>query len=326
VEDKKASECDLRREAVGWVHRLDSGRVTFADAEAFERWHAESPAHKSAFADASRLWNEFGPAARNLRARGEISQGLAPRYRQALNRRAVLGGGLAVTAAAGAYAVVHPPLGLWPSLAELRADYRTATGEQRRFAVGDDVSVHMNTQTSLVLSASDTDSERLELVAGEASFVSAAQLPKPLVVVAASGSITMSRASFDVRRMGPEVCVTCIDGKVSVKEGTGSASIGAGQQIRYDRNGLDSVVPVDVEIVTAWRQGVLIFRLTPLSEVVEEINRYRRGRVILLDAELARTAVSGRFRTDHMDEILVRLDQAFGIKSRALPGGVVLLS
>ncbi len=318
---------DLRGEAVDWVQRLASGRVTVADAEALKRWRAESPAHEAAFADASRLWKEFGPAARNLRRRGEISPGLPhrPALRQSVNRRAVLGGGLAAASAAAAYAIIHPPLDLWPSFAELRADYRTATGVQRQFMLPSDVSVRLNTQTSVALRSSDGDVDRLELVAGEASFVSVLQVQRPLVVVAGDGSMMTSRAHFDVRRIGAEVCVTCIDGTVSVARQADAKVIGAGQQIRYDRNGLGSVVSADVELVTAWQQGVLIFRLTPLSEVVEEINRYRPGRVIVLDAELARKTVSGRFRTDHMDEILVRLDQALGIKSRSLPGGVVLL-
>jgi transmembrane sensor len=326
--DDNAIERDLRGEAVDWVQRLASGRVTLADAKALKRWRAESPAHEAAFADASRLWEEFGPAARNLRQRGEISPGLVHRYplRQAMSRRAVLGGGLAAASVAAAYAVVHPPLDLWPSFAELRADYRTATGEQRQFALPSDVSVRMNTQTSVALRSSEGDADRLELIAGEASFVSMPQVRRPLVVAAADGSMMTSRAHFDVRRMGAAVCVTCIDGTVSVARQADAKVIGAGQQIRYDRNGLGSVISADVELVTAWQQGVLIFRLTPLSEVVEEINRYRPGRVILLDAELARKAVSGRFRTDHMDEILVRLDQAFGIKSRSLPAGIVLLS
>jgi transmembrane sensor len=326
--DDDAIERDLRSEAVDWVHRLSSGRATIADAEALKRWQAESPAHQAAFADASSLWKEFGPAARNLRQRGEISPELAHRYplRQAVNRRAVLGGGLAAASVAAAYAVLHPPLDLWPSFVELRADYRTATGERRQFALPSDVSVHMNTQTSIALRSSEDDADQLELIAGEASFISMQHAQRALIVFAADGRMTTDRAHFDVRRTGSAVCVTCMDGAVSVTQQADVRVISAGQQIRYDRNGLGSVVPADFELVTAWQQGVLIFRQTPLSEVIEEINRYRPGRVMLLDPQLARKAVSGRFRTEHMDEILVRLDQAFGIKSRSLPGGIVLLS
>jgi transmembrane sensor len=330
VNDESDALDPLRRAAVDWVQRLASGRATVADAEALERWRRQSPAHAAAYAEASRLWQEFGPAARNLRQRGEISPGLAgaDRSRQAVGRRAVFGGALAAASAAAACAVVRPPFGLWPSFAELTADYRTETGEQRQVSLPGDVSVRLNTQTSIALRSSgeDAHADRVELVAGEASFATVSGADRPLVVLAAGGRTIASAAGFDVRRTGPAVRVTCINGSVRVELRAHAAAIGPGQQIRYDETGLGSVVTVDPELVTAWQQGVLIFRLTPLAEVVDEINRYRPGKVILLNAALGRKRVSGRFRIDHMDEILVRLDQAFGAKSRALPGGIVLLS
>jgi transmembrane sensor len=84
-------------------------------------------------------------------------------------------------------------------------------------------------------------------------------------------------------------------------------------------------VPADLELVTAWQDGALIFRMTPLASVVEEVNRYRPGRVVLIDRRLAELPVSGRFRIDHIDEIIVRLGQSLGLTSRSLPGGIVLL-
>jgi transmembrane sensor len=241
------------------------------------------------------------------------------------SRRLILGGGLAAAAAACGYAVVKPPLDLWPSLAEMTADYRTATGEQRQIALPGEVSVRLNTQTSIALRSRDGSADRVELIAGEASFATA-ESKRPLAVLAADGQAVASDARFDVRLAGTAVCVTCTGGSVQVQYRDDATAIAPGQQIRYSENGLESVATIDTELVTAWQQGVLIFRLTPLAEVVEEINRYRQGRVILLNRALAHKPVSGRFRIDHMDEILLRLDQAFGAQSRSLPGGIVLLS
>lgn len=327
VVDDDANEEELRRTAVDWVHRLDEGRGARADVEALKRWLAEDSRHRTAFADARRLWRQFGPAAHNLRERGELLPGLSrPVRRSQMSRRAMLGAGLAAASATAAYAVVHPPLHLWPSLEEFRSDYRTATGEQRQFTFQDDVSVRLNTQTSVMLSPSTDNVDRMELVTGQASFASMPGRPRSLVVTAGAGSITTSRASFDVWRTGQDVCVTCVEGTVSIERQADVQALRAGQQVRYDQNSMRSMASVDVDLVTAWQQGVLIFRMTPLGEVVDEINRYRSGRVILLDRQLAQKQISGRFRADHMDEILVRLNQAFGVKSRSLPGGIILLS
>ncbi len=71
-------------------------------------------------------------------------------------RRAFLGGGIAASAAAVAvYGMVNPPLGLWPSLAELNADYRTATGQQEKINFGPLVTAELNTQTSIAIGARD---------------------------------------------------------------------------------------------------------------------------------------------------------------------------
>jgi transmembrane sensor len=69
-----------------------------------------------------------------------------------------------------------------------------------------------------------------------------------------------------------------------------------------------------------------VFRATPVAEVVEEINRYRPGRIILINAALGRKPVTGRFRIDKMDEILSRLELAVSARIQTLPGGIVLLS
>ncbi|MEW6438318.1 MAG: FecR domain-containing protein [Pseudomonadota bacterium] len=318
----------MQQEAVDWVHKLASGRATLADAEALKGWLRRSPLHAQAYADASRVWKEFGPAARELRQRGEISPGLTPlpRASGALSRRAVLGGFALTASAAAGYAVFRPPFDLWPSFDELRADFRTRTGQQKQLALSGDVSVRLNTQTSLALRSSGEFTDRIELIAGEASFTAPKASRHSLVVLAASGATTANGARFNMRRDDTSVCVTCLEGDIRVERQGRVVLAGPGQQVRYDDSGLEPAITIDPELVVAWQEGALIFRMTPLREVVDEINRYRPGRVILLNAALGEKPVSGRFQIDHMDEILVRLDQAFGAKSRFLPGGIVLLS
>jgi transmembrane sensor len=40
---------------------------------------------------------------------------------------------------------------------------------------------------------------------------------------------------------------------------------------------------------------------------------------------LGRELVNGRFRIDHIDEVLNRIEQVFDARMRSLPGGIVLL-
>jgi len=77
--------------------------------------------------------------------------------------------------------------------------------------------------------------------------------------------------------------------------------------------------------VSAWTEGMLVFRRAPLREVVDEINRYRRGKVLLGESALARAPVSGRFRIDDPDAALEQLRLTMSLDLRRFPGGIAVL-
>lgn len=321
-EDKGTAE--LKRDARRLLTHLVSGEARRLDFDAASRWRRQSPAHEAAFAEATRLWKDFGAAGRHLLAKEGTP--VWPSPRTSLSRRAVLGGSGALAAAAAAYAVINPPLGLWPSLDELRADYRTATGEQRQVTLADHVAIRMNTQTAIAVPASSGDRDQVTLIAGEASFVMPPEATRPLAVVTDAGLTIANRARFDVRNFGRSVCVTCFEGDVRVEKAGQTATVGVDQQIRYDRDGIGQVVSINPGDVAAWREGVLIFRDMPLSDVIDELNRYRPGRIVLVKPGLAEKSVNGRFRIERIDDVVAWLAQVYGATPRSLPGGVKLLS
>lgn len=50
-------------------------------------------------------------------------------------------------------------------------------------------------------------------------------------------------------------------------------------------------MPFDVAEVMAWRERMLVFNDVPLATVIDEINRYRPGMLLLLDKALGRRRV-----------------------------------
>lgn len=312
----------LEREAHAWIRRLTSGEATSADAEVLKMWRERSAAHAQAFASASELWVALGPAAEIVR-NGRIAAAGTVRHRSVLTRRHVLGGALAASVA-GAM-VVRPPLGMWPSWAELRADYRTRVGEQRRITVMDGVSIQMNTRTSIALGAGDGEAG-IELIAGEAAISFPAPVVRPFVVQAGGGRTSTRNAQFEIRILDGATCVTCLREQVDVGYAGRTVTLRGRQQTSYGDGAFGTVKEIDPEIISAWTSGMLVFRMTPLSDVVNELNRYRSGRIVLLNTELGRSPVNGRFRIDRPDDVLTQIEQAFGVARKTLPGGVVLLS
>jgi len=309
---------------MAWVMRLTSGQATVEDIAALSRWRGESAAHRQAFAEAKLLWETLGPAAKEITVRGEDVCGL--RADRHLGRRALIGGAMAASAAAVAYFGSRPPLGLWPSFDELRADYRTRTGEQRQLTLADDVSLLLNTQTSIDVRPVSAGSHGIELVAGEAAITANAPAATPFVVLAAGGRTSASIARFDIRRDGTSVRVTSRDGAVEVGRYHRSVTVPSGHQVTYDGQGLGPVSPAELAVTTAWQNGMLIFRHEKLTHVIAEVNRYRPGRIIVLDEKLGARDVVASFHLDRIDEVVEHVVQAFGAQATFLPGSVVLLS
>jgi transmembrane sensor len=292
---------------------------------ALKRWCNQSTAHAAAFAEVNLLWDRSRIAAQNI---ADVKQQSVAVVRHIgasgqLGRRAFLGG--AVAASAAAVMVAYPPLRLWPSLPELTADYRTGTSEQRRIAVADNISVNLNIRTSLSIRSSD-GSDAVELISGEAAIVTGAPAVKPFVVIAAEGRAIASRAHFNVRHDRSDVCVTCLDGEVRVEYGEQVAVLRQQQQVLYGDRGLDQVVTIDPAVVKAWQEGMLVFRNEPLDRVIDEVNRYRSGKIVLMNARLGRRLVEASFRLDRIDDVIALVRDVYDAQVTRLPGGIVLLS
>ncbi len=316
----------IERQALEWVRRIGAGQMTHRDGDALRQWCKSNPAHAAAFTAAQRQWQELAQAGRQLleqkpmAARPEPKDAPAPVH---FPRRAFLGGALG-TAAVASVAMVYPPMGMWASVSERRGDYRTVAGEQRHITLGGNVGVEMNTRTSIALHPRGRVAG-IELIAGETA-IDMTETSRPFAVTAGAGRAVAARARFEVLHTADSVCVTCVQGVVQVAHPTGTVTLNARQQVTYDDRKLAHVVDLDAARMPAWREGFLRFAETPLGDVVNEINRYRNGKLVLMSRQLAARPVTGRFRIDALDKAIAQIQQSFGLDARHLPGGVVLLS
>jgi transmembrane sensor len=313
-----------------WVVRLRSGATDQADIDAWERWRREHPDHRKAFALANAQWSMLRQAAANVAA-GEAERKVVADNGSArlLSRRSWMVGAMAASFGGAAYLAARPPLELWPSLSELNADFRTGIGERRQIAFADKVSVEMNTRTSLAVPSGGTGGRQVDLVGGEIAVSTGIDAPPPsdpFIVVAGNGRASATRATFDLRREGHDVSVTCLDGEVSIECRGATARLTARQRITWGANGLGDPAPIDGRAIDAWRQGLLVFDNRPLAQVIPEINRYRRGRVVLTNEKIGLLPLDATFRLDRIDDAVPKIAHLFGLKIRTLPGGLVFLS
>lgn len=302
---------DLDSQANAWVVRITSGQATVEDARALKDWCALSPAHAQAYRAAAQLWKQTGRAAPQV-----------PRKPRRL-RRMLMG-----AVAAGVLLAVFAPLqlGHLPDAQALLADHATTQGERRRVELPDGSVAELDARTRLDVDFSGSE-RRIRLGSGAAIFHVTHDAQRPFVVSADDGSVTALGTVFEVRHQHDGIRVTCSEGVVAVRQaGFEQALLHAGEQLTYDaRQGPSATARVDTDQALAWRQGLLVFKNRPLQELVDELNRYHSGRILLANERIARMPVSGVFHLQRPDEALKHIESSLQLSATRLPAGLILL-
>ncbi len=302
------------REGLAWVDRLTSGTATEGDIAAVKAWCAASPAQAEAFARAVRLRrmltahkDELAPAA-EAPVRPPVD----------LSRRWLVGG--AVAAGVAGLLALHPPLDLWPSLAEFGAPYRTGRAGRKTMIVGA-ARIDLNASTF-----ASGDGARLRLISGE-MLVDAVNVSH-MAVEAGAGRLSARNARFDLVHTDEGSCLTCVAGQIQLTHPRAPQAVmlGAGDQVRYSERQVDPVQRADLASALAWREGLLIFHDAPLSRVVADVNRYRAGHIIIANADLAGRKFNGVFKIDRIDDVVAQIRNVTGARQTRLPGGVMVLT
>lgn len=296
-------------EAADWLVCLTSGEATEDDAARLAQWRATSPAHEAAFREIAGV-RDYARVARTTRKPPAVS------------RRAVLAGSAGMTLTLATLGIARPPLGLWPSYAELTADHRTAVGERFAFAPVAGVKVEMNSRTAISLIDGNAG---ISLISGEA-FVTASQLGQPFRIEAGRLRAATGNAQFNVRTLTNGARLACVSGTIACTAGGTSMLLHANDQITLASDGDVRRTRVDGRSATAWRTGLLVFEGAPLTEVVDQINLYRSGRIVLTDASIGSLPVNAVFHTNRIDDAVSQIEQLLDLRVRRLAGGVVLMS
>lgn len=302
----------LKREATAWIVRITSGTATTDDADALLAWRARSAAHEEAFQASARLWKNLGPA---------LGHGKKANVTTITRRSFLAAGSLAASAAGGG--LILSELGFLPTVGAILADYATGVGEQRTVQLPDGSTTTLDGGTTLTLDFSPSG-RRLELTSGAAVFDVVADPARPFVVTAANGNTTAIGTSFSVTHGEDDVSVECLRGRISV-ECLANSDLIDGEAISYSRQGLGEKIAMDAETAAAWRQGLLVFKDRSLADVVSDLNRHRRGKVMIARSDLRARRVSGVFHLSRPDEILAHLEETLQVRPVNLVGGIVLL-
>lgn len=281
-------------EAVRWHARLRDADDDLRAAHA--AWLAADPRHVRAMAEVESLDERLEVPVRALAH--------LPRPRRLPRRR------LAFAAAAACV--------LLTSIVTLHQrdahDAVTAVGETRDVPLPDGTHVTLNTDSAIDVDI-DGDRRHVRLVRGEAFFRVAHDAARPFTVHTDNGEARVLGTVFDVRVDDERTRVGVVEGRVAVHGGTGDTlTLLAGDAAALDATGAQAASPGEADTLSAWTRGQLVFYRTPLSEVMAELGRYRRGGIWVRGSALRDRPISGAFDVRDPDKALEAVVASLGLR------------
>lgn len=158
------------------------------------------------------------------------------------------------------------------------------------------------------LQAEITDTSRRARLNGRAYFAVVHDAQRPFSVLTSAGEVLVRGTRFDLEARSGELQLIVVDGAVSLASGGQSVQVQAGQLSRVYDGGQPQVVDVDdVYRKVDWIGNFVAFESTPLSEVVQELQRRYGLRVQVGDSALAAQTVTSWSANRSPREILAAI-------------------
>ncbi len=296
--------------AADWLVRRDQGLTAVQRGE-LTQWLEADPRHRAVYDALAETWILMGD--------------MAPVG--ATRRRSITW--LPVTlAAAAAIAIGFVGWSQWAKVdrADSRAPFaltaQTEVGALRKVELPDGSIVQLNTDSAVDVRFAPAE-RRVRLTRGEAHFTVAKNQGRPFIVSAAGVDVRVVGTVFNVRLRSESVDVLVTEGKVRVDSlaATEPGALTAGQKVSI---ALSSPVPApigapvtiaapQIKQALAWQEHRLDFDATPLSEIVEEINRYNHHKLTIADARLNDQRFGGSFPAGDYETFVRMLEANFGV-------------
>jgi transmembrane sensor len=345
-------------QAAAWRARLAESADLHAGE--FSSWLAQDPRNREAWRRVQASWDVLGqhataPGVIRLRRAALVHAHDAMRgnlhWPKRFRRPAMLATAAAAVLAAGAY------LFWWQ---QYRPDvYRTGFGERRIVTLADGSQITLDSRSEVTVRYT-ADARALTLVDGQARFDVAHDVARPFSVTADGHKVVATGTAFDVDLLGPKLLVTLLKGHVvvlpqssrtiawvpdatSAGEGSttpaGAESLAAsaagdamgriyldpGEQLVMSSSSAPRISHVDIDRVTAWERGEIVFDNEPLANVIQRMNRYGPRHIIVGDDHTGSLRISGVFHEGDVDGFVSTIAAYLSVSARERPDGDVVL-
>ncbi len=352
-------------EAKDWLLKMKLEPTTPEIHSEFQEWLAADPVHQLKFDQLEAIWEGVDFLKTHPLTLAELEETGIPWRGSKIgiwfNRLVIRPPLSRLVAVLATILLIVAGIWLTQTGVDTTQSYYTGTGEQKVVYIADGSLVNLDAETEIITNYSES-SRRIELVRGRASFSVAHDAERPFVISAGQILVRAIGTKFDVHiRNKGKISVSVTEGLVQVeskedypplnfeheppgmeaepfqvpKKGISAYKeqtpmmkgvIREGQKIVVD--GLAAayeIKSVDINRVGSWKTGRMHYEMAPLSDVIEEINRYLEHKIIIEDDRLSDMLITVNFNIQHRKNFLAALQRLIPIDVRKSTTGRVYI-
>ncbi|HBL7238629.1 TPA: fec operon regulator FecR [Serratia liquefaciens] len=289
--------------AAQWFALLCDENVTEHQRQQWQAWHQQNEDHRWAWQRVEALQSQLQgvPGKFSYRTLDQAGR------QSTLDRRTLLKSLLLLLGVGGSWLGFQSPLGR-----ELRADYRTATGEIKPIVLSDGSQLVLNTASAVDVRYS-AEKRLILLHSGEISLITGRD-DRPFWVESRQGAMRALGTHFLVRENDDQTQLTVLEHAVEAQLAQfpqEKRRVNAGEQISFSAAAFGQQRAAGNG--DSWTRGVLSVSQWRLDQVLAELARYRHGRLDC-DPAIAGLRVSGSFPLKEPDRALLLLSQTLPIR------------
>jgi len=317
----------IEKQAHDWLVKLEVGDMLDGDEERFVDWLSQDEIHGIAFSQVEATWRLMHDAAEGLEESNahnknkgfDVTTNSTTFFKRTLLPLAASFLILAFTLFFGKT--------IW---LPITADFYTSTGERTEYALPDGSVITLNTGSAINVQMED-DIRGIEVLAGEIYIVVAPDQQRPFVVQAGDMRVTALGTEFIVhKRENQDALVIVTEHSVKVENKQDKSSnlvLAVGESITLDneQKQFSRKTLVNYQRESAWLKGKYVFTDETLEAVVNELSRYHKGKIMIMDDSLKRLKLNGVLDLDEPLTSLQNLTYTLPIKVKNITPYLVLI-
>lgn len=326
----KYPKLDRYREASDWLVRLSASPPAETDVDCWLSWCEANPENLLAFEQMQRDWYDM----EGLRVAPHLivnAEGSNDAHRNTIQAWSMRRFSRAVATWSMAATLVGIAIMSYTHWLERPSLSKTLAATQRGpTTLPDGTSLLLSAKATAEVNFSRVNRDLTLQPGGEAFIRVRHHKSWPFVVHAGSVTITDVGTAFDVRREPGHVTVTVTEGVVDLNapgpDGRTRWRAVAGYQVNYSEITHTAVVSsINPNSVLGWRRGELAYDGTPLSAVIDDVNRYSDVDVVISDPEVGRLPYSGTVFVASVQDWLSALSAKYPVVMSARANNVITL-